>query len=150
MGGSPDISCQVPLALGREVRLKPAAGGLYPHFHGPSNVGAVMHDTRVIPDPDGLIRIDPRETLRASVRRHRRVPQPGRARNRRGAPPTWLSSDSRRRRWRTRRKAPHSIETRNKIPDCVSRWWNETKKKIVLFAWGWKRPRSETLPVALA
>ena len=63
MGGSPDISCQVPPALGREVRLKPAAGGLYPHFHGPSNVGAVMHDTRVIPDPDGLIRIDPRETL---------------------------------------------------------------------------------------
>ena len=31
-----------------------------------------------------------------------------------------------------------------------SRWWNETKEKIVLFAWGWKRPRSETLPVALA
>ena len=30
---------------------------------------------------------------------HRRVPQPGRARNRQGAPPSWLMSDSQGRRW---------------------------------------------------
>jgi len=47
-------------------------------------------------------------------------------------------------------EVPRSIETRNKIPDCVTPWWNETKKKTVLFALGWKRPRKETLSVALA
>ena len=33
------------------------------------------------------------------VRRHRRVPQPGRASNQQGAPPSWLVSDSQGRRW---------------------------------------------------
>ena len=29
----------------------------------------------------------------------------------------------------------------NKIPDYVARWWNERKKKMVLFAWGWNEQR---------
>ena len=48
---------------------------------------------------NNLIRLGPRAVLRASVRRHRRAPQPGRARNRQGAPPGWLVSDSQGRGW---------------------------------------------------
>jgi hypothetical protein len=59
MPGSTDISCEAAPALSREVRLEPAAGGLCPHISGPSNEDAVLHDTRVVPDSDGMIRIDP-------------------------------------------------------------------------------------------
>jgi hypothetical protein len=41
----------------------------------------------------------PSEGFCASVRRHRRVPQPGRTSNQQGAPPSWLVSDSQGRRW---------------------------------------------------
>ena len=73
-----------------------------------------------------------RPALRASVRRHRRVPQPGRASNQQGAPPSWLVSDSQGRRWSTRREVPRSIETRNKDHACMAHRWNKTKKKTVL------------------
>jgi hypothetical protein len=35
----------------------------------------------------------------------------------------------------------------HQLPENVS---TETKKKFVLFAWGWKKPRGETRPTALA
>jgi hypothetical protein len=42
-----------------------------------------------------------------------------------------------------------SIETRNRIPDCVAPWWNEIKKQTVLCTFGGMRPRRETLFMAL-
>jgi hypothetical protein len=43
-----------------------------------------------------------------------------------------------------------SLETRNKIQDRIAHGGNETKKETVLRAFGKKRPRKETLLVALA
>jgi hypothetical protein len=39
---------------------------------------------------------------------------------------------------------------RKKIPDCIAPGWTETKKKTVLVALGWKRPRKDALSVGLA
>ena len=63
---------------------------------------------------------------------HRRVPQPGRASNQQGAPPSWLVSDRQGRRWSTRREVPRSIETRNQVHACMAHRWNKTKKKTLL------------------
>jgi hypothetical protein len=38
----------------------------------------------------------------------------------------------------------------NKIWDCLAPRWNETEKKMVLFAFGGETPRNKALSVALA
>ena len=81
---------------------------------------------------------------------HQRVPQPGRARNRQGAPRAGSCQTAKDGSDKSGMGAPRSIETTNKIQDRGAPPSNETKKETVLRAFGVKRPRKETLWVALA
>src|SRR5208337_4377023 len=63
---------------------------------------------------------------------HRRVPQPGRARNRQGASQAGSCQTANDGSDKSGMGVPRSIETRNKTHACMALRWNETKKNTVL------------------
>ncbi len=63
---------------------------------------------------------------------HRSVPQPGRARNRQGAPQAGSCQTAEDGSDKSGMGVPRSIETRNKIHARMALRWNETKKNTVL------------------
>jgi len=80
----------------------------------------------------------PRRSLRTGSRfarvdpTHRRVPQPGRARNRQGASQAGSCQTANDGSDKSGMGVPRSIETRNKTHACMALRWNETKKNTVL------------------
>ena len=63
---------------------------------------------------------------------HRRVPQPGRTRNRQGASQAGSCQTANDGSDKSGMGVPRSIETRNKTHACMALRWNETKKNTVL------------------
>ncbi len=63
---------------------------------------------------------------------HRRVPQPGRARNRQRASQAGSCQTAIDGSHKSGMGVPRSIETRNKTHACMALRWNETKKNTVL------------------
>src|SRR5208337_4380223 len=76
---------------------------------------------------------------------HRRVPQPGRARNRQGASQAGSCQTANDGSDKSGMGGPRSIETRNKTHACMALRWNETKKNTVLRIRYGKRPRKGPL-----
>src|SRR5271157_3637565 len=71
---------------------------------------------------------------------HRRVPQPGRARNRQGASQASSCQTANDGSDKSGMGVPRSIETRNKTHACMALRWNETKKNTVLRS-GWEETK---------
>jgi len=72
------------------------------------------------------------EALARAGPTHRRALQPGRARNRQGAPQVGSCQTAKDGSDKSGMGVPRSIKTRNKIHACMALRWNETKEKTVL------------------